>query len=230
MNAAAQPETAPDGPAQVWSARFQQHYHNRFGAQTQARTVFLEGTRIEHAPAPRILEVGFGLGLNFLTTLAYVQTRDVSLDYHAFEFDPPPAKVMARVAQHHPAGDSALWRALIDAWPAASDSDFQTDRVPLVVCHGKRCVSISFADATACALPRAWADAVYLDGFSKAVNPEVWGDAFVDRLAASLRPRGWIATYSAAGSVRRALAAAGLRVERCSGLPGKREWLRAQRC
>ena len=73
------------------------------------------------------------------------------------------------------------------------------------------------------------ATAIYLDGFSPTRNPEVWTPEFVGRLAKTLAPGGVLATYSAAGHVRRALEAAGLRVERRPGAPGKRECLRAMK-
>ena len=44
-----------------------------------------------------------------------------------------------------------------------------------------------------------------------------------------LRPGGLLTTYCAKGDVRRAMLAAGFRVEKVPGPPGKREMLRAWR-
>ena len=49
------------------------------------------------------------------------------------------------------------------------------------------------------------------------------------RLLAVMPPDGMLATYSASGVVRRSLEAAGFRVDKRSGLPGKREGLGAVR-
>jgi tRNA U34 5-methylaminomethyl-2-thiouridine-forming methyltransferase MnmC len=216
----------PDGSSTAYSSRFGECYHNRNGALSQARHVFLEGSGARRLPAPRILEIGFGLGLNFLTSAADALGRGAALDYLAYENDPQPSRLLAAVGEQLPGHELALWHALLAAWPA--------DQAPaaaacLCASTGPARVRVEFVDATCARLPEDWADAVYLDGFSPAVNPELWSPEFLARLACALRPGGWLATYSAAGAVRRALGAAGLAVERCSGMAGKREWLRAQR-
>jgi tRNA U34 5-methylaminomethyl-2-thiouridine-forming methyltransferase MnmC len=62
------------------------------------------------------------------------------------------------------------------------------------------------------------------------VNPEAWTEPLLARLAARLLPGGVWVSYSVQGRVRRALAAAGLRVAREPGPPGgKREMLRAEK-
>ena len=80
------------------------------------------------------------------------------------------------------------------------------------------------------ALP-AWsgrADAWFLDGFSPAKNPELWGEGLMAEVAAHTAPGGTFATYTAAGHVRRALAAAGFAVTRAQGFAGKRHMSRGQ--
>jgi tRNA U34 5-methylaminomethyl-2-thiouridine-forming methyltransferase MnmC len=217
-------EVTPDGSATVYSKRFGQHYHNRNGALTQARSVFLEGTKTDRTPMPHVLEIGFGLGLNFLTTLLDVQQRAVALEYLAYEIDPQPVAWLAAIGDTHPARCEPLWQELLRQWPTSLPAP------PLRLDQGAHSLEVRFADASVAELPVGWADAIYLDGFSPAVNAELWSDAFLCRLALSLRPDGWLATYSAAGSVRRGLGRAGLRVERRPGAAGKREWLRAQKC
>ena len=71
----------------------------------------------------------------------------------------------------------------------------------------------------------AWggrADAWFLDGFSPAKNPELWCDALMEQVARHTAAGGTFATYTAAGHVRRALAAAGFTVERRAGHGRKR--------
>ncbi len=120
-----------------------------------------------------------------------------------------------------------LWQALLAAWDAGVTAG------TLSVTHASASLRVDFADVSAAALPHGWASAVYLDGFSPAKNPEVWTPDFLARLSESLAPGGRLATYSAAGAVRRGLIAAGLSVEKRSGqaygLVGKREFLVAQK-
>lgn len=76
----------------------------------------------------------------------------------------------------------------------------------------------------------AWegrADAWYLDGFSPAKNPELWGTDLMAEVARHTNPHGTAATYTAAGFVRRGLADAGFDVTRAPGYGRKRHMTRA---
>lgn len=210
----------PDGSRTALSARHGEAYGSRYGAAAQARHVFMEGTGTYEHSAPRVLEVGFGLGVNFRATLADCAGRGVPLEYAAYEFDPVPAEVLRAVAEGGEGADHPAWTALLAQWG---------QEAPLRVEAGSVRLTVYFGDVLRADLPRGWATALYLDGFSPARNPEVWTPASVDRLAGALAPGGVLATYSAAGHVRRALAGAGLRVEKRPGPPGKRECLRAVR-
>ncbi|WP_272976072.1 tRNA (5-methylaminomethyl-2-thiouridine)(34)-methyltransferase MnmD [Deinococcus geothermalis] len=210
----------PDGSRTALSVRFGEAYGSRHGAASQARQVFVEGSGTHRHPAPRVLEVGFGLGVNFRATLAEVTRRGVPLDYLAYEFDPVPVEVLRAVAAGGESADHPAWAALLAGWGQAS---------PLVVQVPGIALTVHFVDVLTAELPRGWASALYLDGFSPARNPEVWTPALTQRLAAALAPGGMLATYSAAGHVRRTLVAAGLKVEKRPGPPGKRECLRAVR-
>ena len=59
-------------------------------------------------------------------------------------------------------------------------------------------------------MPRteAAADAFYLDGFSPALNPELWSPEVCRSLARLALPEATLATWSVAGGVRRALSPA----------------------
>ena len=66
------------------------------------------------------------------------------------------------------------------------------------------------------------ADAWFLDGFSPAKNPEMWGTDLMAEVARHTARGGTFATYSAAGFVRRGLQDAGFEVTRVPGFRGKR--------
>lgn len=210
----------PDGSRTALSARHGEAYGSRHGAAAQARHVFLEGTGTDGHPTPRALEVGFGLGVNFRATLADCTRRGAPLEYLAYEFDPAPVEVLRAVAEGGEGAEHPAWAALLAGWG---------ETYPLRVDMGQVRLTVHFENVLTVALPRGWATALYLDGFSPTHNPEVWTPAFVERLAGALAPGGTLATYSAAGHVRRALIGSGLTVEKRPGPPGKRECLRAVR-
>ena len=59
--------------------------------------------------------------------------------------------------------------------------------------------------------------------------PELWTEAMFSKMYRALKKNGVLTTYAAKGSVRRAMQAVGLQVERLPGPPGKREMLRARK-
>ncbi|ANE43803.1 tRNA (5-methylaminomethyl-2-thiouridine)(34)-methyltransferase MnmD [Deinococcus puniceus] len=210
----------PDGSRTAFNARFGESYGSRHGAAGQARHVFVEGTGTHLHPAPRVLEIGFGVGVNFRATVMDTALRAVGLEYVAYEFDPAPIDVLRAVAEGNEGAEHPAWLALLEGWGSESTVHVQAEHVRLTV---------HFMDVLTAELPQAWASALYLDGFSPDRNPEVWTPEFTVRLAAALAPGGVLSTYSAAGRVRRALAGAGLSVEKRTGPKGKREHLRAVR-
>ncbi|KEF35540.1 hypothetical protein RDMS_01305 [Deinococcus sp. RL] len=210
----------PDGSRTALSVRYGEAYGSRHGAAAQARHVFVEGSGTHAHPGPRVLEVGFGLGVNFRATLADGERRGVPLEYLAYELDPAPASVLREVAAGGEGAAHPAWAGVLAGWGAPGPLRVEVPGVSLTV---------RFEDIRTADLPRDWATALYLDGFSPARNPEVWTPEVVGRLALALAPGGVLTTYSAAGHVRRALTAAGLTVERRPGPPGKREHLRAVR-
>jgi tRNA U34 5-methylaminomethyl-2-thiouridine-forming methyltransferase MnmC len=124
---------------------------------------------------------------------------------------------------HSPRLTSAFieWRALLPDRPRNALYTFSfNDTLRL---------HLSIGDATCGPLPDQAIDAVYLDGFSPDVNPELWTAPFLKEIAGTMKTGGRLATYSARGLVRRNLTEAGFDVQKAPGPPGKREMLLATR-
>ena len=68
---------------------------------------------------------------------------------------------------------------------------------------------------------------IYFDAFGARVQPELWTEEIFEIMYKSLKKEGVLVTYSAKGSVRRAMQKVGFLVEKLPGPPGKREMLRA---
>ncbi|MEO1470458.1 MAG: tRNA (5-methylaminomethyl-2-thiouridine)(34)-methyltransferase MnmD [Pseudomonadota bacterium] len=94
--------------------------------------------------------------------------------------------------------------------------------------RGAVTLRLGIGEASAMVAGVAPADAWYLDGFSPAKNPAMWTPELMAAVAARTRPGGTFATYTAAGHVRRALAAAGFAVERVPGFGAKRHMTRGR--
>ncbi len=196
--------------------RFGDPYFSREGGAAETAHVFLAGTGLPERfrPGFRILELGFGTGLNLLVTLRAFRRAGAPgpLRFTSFEAFPLAPADRARALEAFPdlAAEAAeLAQALAGPGPWTF--------------AGGLMLEVIEGDARA-TLP-AWegrADAVFLDGFAPARNPELWEPALLAAVAARMGPGARLATYSAAGSVRRALEAAGLAVERRPGFGRKR--------
>ena len=218
-----------DGSATLYSGRYAQPFASARGALSEAQHVFLAGSGIEARLAAgeqlRVLEVGFGTGLNFFVTAQACEAHpNARLDYTALEHTLPDAETVAQLGYGALLGAEVVgayleWRAGFD--PAPGSCVFEWGRVRLELLLG---------DAAAQPLPARPVDAVYHDAFSPAVNPELWTEAFLARLVGTLAEGGVIASYCVQGAVRRRLGALGLEVHKRPGPPGgKREVLVARR-
>ena len=78
-----------DGSWTLYSPDVQETFHSCAGAYSESRKVFLENSgaadRLEQGLATRILEIGFGTGLNFFLTADEALRRNTSLDYTCFD-------------------------------------------------------------------------------------------------------------------------------------------------
>jgi len=70
------------------------------------------------------------------------------------------------------------------------------------------------------------ADAWFLDGFSPAKNPAMWTPEIMQAVGDHTVPGGTLATYTAAGHVRRSLESAGFTITRTPGFGRKRHMTR----
>ncbi len=210
-----------------WSAAFGDIYHSTEGGPAQAAHVFLGGNGLPYRwrgrPRFTILETGFGLGLNFLTTWAALRedpARPGKLHYVAIEKHPFSAPDLAELHARHPQF-ATLSRELCAQWPMLVRGmhrlELDSGRVVLTLCFG------DIAEV----LPqlRLAADAFYLDGFAPAKNPDMWAAPALGSLESLAARDATFATYTAASAVRDALSVAGFDVQKRDGFARKRDML-----
>jgi tRNA 5-methylaminomethyl-2-thiouridine biosynthesis bifunctional protein len=197
-------------------------YHARAGAFAQARHVFLGGNQLPTRWQGRtrfvILETGFGLGNNFLATWAAWREdaqRCERLVFISIEKHPLTREDLARAHARSPAPELAA--QLLAAWPPLTPNlhglSFEQGRVRLLLALG---------DA------REWlrelvaeVDAIYLDGFAPARNPEIWDPWLLKSLGRLAATDCTAATWSVARPVRDGLTSAGFAVEKAPGFAAK---------
>jgi tRNA U34 5-methylaminomethyl-2-thiouridine-forming methyltransferase MnmC len=162
----------------------------------------------------KILEVGFGTGLNALLTALYAKENALSVHYVGLEAYPV---------------EEEIWKAInyLDN-PEATAFYTQIMALPFGV---TKAYDASF---TLCKLAfsiQEWAttekfDLIYYDAFGPKAQPEMWALVIFEKLYSLLNQGGAIVTYCAQGQFKRHLKSLGLRVEGLAGPPGKREMTR----
>lgn len=202
-------------------------YHSRAGGYAQAREVFMAGNGLPGAWAGRqryvILETGFGLGTNFLATWAAWRAdprRCERLHFVSIERHPFHAADL-RAWHGRDAEMAGLAEQLADAWPVLTPG---LHRIELE--HGRVALTLALGDAQPL-LPqlRLRADALYLDGFAPARNPDLWSAPVFQGLARLAAPGATLATYTVARAVADGLAQSGFEVRKAPGFGGKRDML-----
>ncbi len=202
-----------------FSDQFDDPFYSVDNGLEETRHVFLGGNDLpaRFQDGFHIAELGFGTGLNLLAAAQAWQASGIqgTLQFTSFEAFPLYLEAARRAHANFPEV-AGLAAELAPLWSG-------DDRVDL----GWLKVHIIAGDARS-SLP-AWgrqADAWFLDGFSPAKNPELWGGDLMRSVGRQTAPGGTCATYTAAGFVRRALEAGGFKIERVPGFGRKRHMTR----
>ena len=232
-----------DGSRTLKSERYGETYHSTNGALTEARHVFLDATgvaqRLAAGTPTSVLEIGFGLGLNTLLSADLADHHEAALDFHSFEnalvsaetldeleyaklLVKPPLALAVRefIAGIHDQGSSS-----------ASHLTHSINLAHSINLTSGITLTLHLQDASAVDFKQLFHrrfHGIFLDAFSPDTNAECWTPEFMAGLAHALASDGKLSTYSAKGTVRRAMVAAGLKVTKLPGPPGKREMLVAQ--
>lgn len=209
-----------DGSLTLLHPVFGEAYSSRYGAWMQANELYLKQTQTHLHPSPRVLEVGFGLGVNFCATLENCLGRGAYLEYLSYEAYPVSRQVLASVKRPLSVSAQRVWASILDGWPAQPGG-------PLCLEGAWGRLEVRYEDVAQALFPTDWASAVYLDPFSPKVNPEPWQLEVLKKLFLATKGGAWLTTYSVAGSFRRALAASGFKVSRVPGI-GKKAWTVAE--
>lgn len=221
-------EKTDDGSATLFVPELDEHYHSTKGARTESQHIFIDmGLKASTATSPRVLEIGFGTGLNAWLTLKEAESSCREVHYTGLELYPLAWEMVEQLGyipsseQQHDAElfkqlHTAPWEKEIQLTPHFTLLKQETDANLL-----KAETDINKLSSF---------DVIYFDAFAPEKQPEMWSQELFNRLYVLLNKDGILTTYCAKGIIRRMLQAAGFFVERLPGPPGgKREILRARK-
>lgn len=207
-----------DGSPTLYRADIDEHYHSVKGALAESMHVYVGcGYRFRASLGGkrplRVLEVGFGTGLNAALTMLESRSAGIATHYVSLELFPLDAGLVRGME----------WgEELSSALACVGDAAWNEAVEPV---HGF-VLEKRVADFCNCELPEG-VDVVYFDAFAPEKQPEMWSREGFERLYASMAAGGTLTTYCAKGAVRRMLESVGFVVSRIAGpANGKREILR----
>jgi tRNA 5-methylaminomethyl-2-thiouridine biosynthesis bifunctional protein len=215
---------------------FDDVYFSDDGGLAETDYVFLQQNGLPErwiahpAAAFHIIETGFGTGANFLLSWQrfrqyrqqYPNAQCQRLYFSSVEkFPLSLADLTQALAVHTELTE--LCQQLLQAYPLCVAGCHR-----LSFDHGSVVLDLWFGDVNA-QLPQltAAADAIYLDGFAPSKNPDMWQDSLFSALARLSNNQTTVATFTAAGLVKRGLRAAGFTVRKVKGFGRKREMITA---
>ncbi|MEM6505898.1 MAG: tRNA (5-methylaminomethyl-2-thiouridine)(34)-methyltransferase MnmD [Planctomycetota bacterium] len=233
------PDDTPhfDNAGRLIAPQYDDVYFSAEDGLAETRHVFLEGNRLAErfaammpGEAFTIGETGFGTGLNFLATWQLFEQHapaDTRLSFFSIEGYPLDAATVGRALSPWPEL-SPYREALLQQWgPLWRGTHY------FRFANGRVRLSLSVDEITK---PRASmrvapVNAWFLDGFAPSRNPAMWNAQVFEMVWAGSASDATLATYTAAGHVRRGLIEAGFDIEKRPGFGMKRDmtvgWLEA---
>lgn len=223
-------EKTDDGSATLFVPELNEHYHSTKGARTESQHIFIEmGLKASASTAPRILEVGFGTGLNAWLTLKEAEQSGRHIHYTGLELYPLEWQTIEQleyISNDEQLTTSDRQQPAIELFKQLHTSPWEKD-VQLTPHFTLRKIE---TDVNKWRVENSPFNLVYFDAFAPEKQPEMWSQELFNRLYVLLDKDGILTTYCAKGVVRRMLQTAGFTVERLPGPPGgKREILRARK-
>ena len=216
--------TTEDGSHTLFNESLGEHYHSTHGAIQESLHIFIQaGLQAVEKKSGKIniLEIGFGTGLNALLSFHEAENMNCNINYVAIE----PIKL-----------DKSIYTQLNYAQLLKNDK-LQTILLTMhdIPWNIPNYISESFilnkieGKLQELELAENAFDLVYFDAFSPEIQPELWEEHIFKSIYTAMKNKGILTTYSAKGSVKRALKAVGFEVELLPGPIGKRQITRARK-
>ena len=178
-------EKTADGSYTLFVPELDEHYHSVKGALTESEHIFINmGLKHSSAPSPRILEIGFGTGLNAFLTSLEAKKNNRSIFYTTIEkypLDMETIKLLDYPELIAP-DESELFYSIHNAgWnsPQTISGNFTIEKIE--------------GDFTEYRFRNGY-DIIYFDAFAPEKQPEMWSQTLFNILYEVLNDSGILTT------------------------------------
>ncbi|HNQ68090.1 MAG TPA: tRNA (5-methylaminomethyl-2-thiouridine)(34)-methyltransferase MnmD [Bacteroidales bacterium] len=205
-----------DNSKTLFSQRFKQHYHSINGAVTESMHIYIGlGLQSFTNKKINILEIGYGTGLNAL--LSYKENLELNnlIFYHGIDIIPVEFAILQELGYGKIIEDCNI-----------ELSEFCTNWGVNIKLSDNFILKKQKSDLLDFFTDTVY-DLIYFDAFSPEVQPEMWTEKVMEKIASLLNQGGILVTYCSKGIVKQNLRKVGFDVKRYKGPPGKHHVIRA---
>tara|TARA_B100000787_G_scaffold76939_1_gene56570 strand:- start:10321 stop:10983 length:663 start_codon:yes stop_codon:yes gene_type:complete len=208
-----------DGSTTIYIPEWNEQYHSIHGAIQEAYHVYIKhGLESKTTNELAVLEIGFGTGLNSFITFLEGQKKHLLVEYVGVDAYPVTQEELEKL-NYVTELDASHAATVFETFHSCSWEEKHQITSDFSLLKRKQFFH-EIEDENKF-------DIIYFDAFGARVQPELWTEEIFKKMFLALKLEGVLVTYSAKGSVRRAMQSVGFTVERLPGPPGKREMLRA---
>lgn len=206
-----------DGSHSLYLPGLDETYHNRRGALTESRHIYIDWG-LDHfrnySYPVKILEIGFGTGLNALLSLEFATLHELKVEYHTIEPYPLSHEEWSKL-------NYAIDEHQLSQLKLLHESSFETKKSTKINQYFE--VYKYKTRIQELALPNEYFDLVYFDAFAPNKQNEMWDIDILDKVRNSMRTPSALVTYCSQGQFKRDLKRLGFQSQHPSGPLGKKE-------
>lgn len=209
-----------DGSHTIFLPALNETYHSTRGAIPESVHVYINNGYLPMLKTGilKILEIGYGTGLNALLTAIEAQSRQQETEYHSLEPYPLSKEIWSALNYGQLLTQEVLWNQLHEAkW---------NEKQTLLPFFSLWKDKVKLEDVE---LPPEYYDVVYFDGFAPRKQAELWSVSNLKKLYEAMKPGARLITYTAKAQVRRDLITVGFEAGLVKGPPGKKDMILAIR-
>ncbi len=211
--------TTSDGSSTLKVEDWGETYHSVHGAIQEALHVYIKnGYERINKEECRVLEMGFGTGLNALLTFINAKSLGRKVVYHGIEGFPLNN---GEVEGLNYTSDGDMYE-FEEVFESLHSLEWERE-IGLTEFFSLKKVESKFESLY---LNQEY-DLIYFDVFGYPYQPELWSEAIFEKMYAALNENGLLVTYACRGVIKSAMKKVGFEIEVCPGPPGKREMLLA---